>query len=659
MFPFATVSMAAFQVMVPESAGKGPPRLPYMKSCRRTMSRLQRIPSRRHVAQGRERWMRRPRHQASAEDLRSAPPRAAGHPVARDSWVPTHACVFRDALFARPIAIMLARRPALERPLSLNPSALQSRFAHLMLTDVCAKKRRIPMYPGAHALARPDHPAVVMADSGATISYAELDSEANRLARLFRDAGLLPGDHVAFCLENHPRFLPICWGAHYAGLIYTAMSSRLTTDEMAYIIDNCGARVFITSTYKKEQASELVEHTPTVELRLMLDGTVPGYQSYEAALDAASSEPLQDRVAGYDMLYSSGTTGRPKGILPKVEPKPLEEAGSAVKNLVPLFGINESSIYLSPAPLYHAAPLRFCLAVQMFGGTVVVMERFDAEDYLAAVDRHRVTQTQLVPTMLVRMLKLPDEVRSRYDVSSLQAAVHAAAPCPVVVKRKMIDWWGPILHEYYAGTEGNGFVYCNSEDWLAHPGTVGKALIGTLHIVGEDDEPVPTGETGTIYFSDGGTFEYHGDPDKTAASRMSNGWSTLGDIGRLDEDGFLYLTDRKAYMIISGGVNIYPQEAENILTMHPRVADVAVIGVPNEDFGEEVKAIVQPVEMPASDGEASALERTLIAFCREQLADIKCPRSVDFRAELPRHPTGKLYKRLLKDEYWAESDRKI
>jgi acyl-CoA synthetase (AMP-forming)/AMP-acid ligase II len=316
-----------------------------------------------------------------------------------------------------------------------------------------------------------------------------------------------------------------------------------------------------------------------------------------------------------------------------------------------LFGFEEDMVYLSPAPLYHAAPLRFSMVVTRAGGTVVVMEHFDPEQALALIDRHKVTHSQFVPTMFVRFLKLPEEVRNRYDVSSLRVAVHAAAPCPIPVKEQMIEWWGPVLHEYYAGTEGNGFVYTNSEDWLAHKGTVGRALLGELHIVGEDGEEVPTGEAGTIYFGAGGEFEYHNDPEKTRSSRDPRGWSTLGDVGYVDEDGFLYLTDRKAYMIISGGVNIYPQEAENVLTMHPKVTDVAVFGVPNEDFGEEVKAVVQPVDMTEAGPE---LERELIEYCRQNLSAIKCPRSIDFRDELPRHPTGKLYKRLLKDEYWKD-----
>ncbi|MGE0726856.1 MAG: AMP-binding protein [Acidimicrobiia bacterium] len=512
------------------------------------------------------------------------------------------------------------------------------------------------MYPGAHASTRADHPAVIMASTGSVTTYRELDEAANRLSRLFWAAGLRPGDHVAFCLENHPRYLEIAWGAHYAGLVYTAMSSRLTTAEMAYILADCEAKAFITSRYKADQATELAEQVASMPVRLMLDGTVDGYDAYEDAVAAQSAEPLADRQEGADMLYSSGTTGRPKGVATPRTGEPLGTPPPLIGVLALLFGMDQDSVYLSPAPLYHAAPLRFCMSTHRLGGTVVVMEHFDAEQALALIERHRVTASQWVPTMFVRMLKLPQAVRDRYDVSSLKAAVHAAAPCPVDVKRAMIEWWGPVLHEYYAGTEGNGFVYCNAEQWLAHPGTVGQPLNCRLHIVGEDGEELPQGEEGTIYFEGGASFEYHNDPDKTRESRHPKGWSTLGDVGRLDADGFLYLTDRKAYMIITGGVNVYPQEAENVLTMHPKVFDVAVIGVPNEDFGEEVKAVVQPVDWSDAGPD---LERELIAFCRRQLADVKCPRSVDFEQELPRHPTGKLYKRLLRDRYWQGRDSKL
>jgi long-chain acyl-CoA synthetase len=518
------------------------------------------------------------------------------------------------------------------------------------------------MFPGTFAETSPDKPAVIMGTTGQVITYAELDAEANRLSHVFRSAGLQQGDHVALCLENHPRFLSIIWGAHYAGLYYTAMSSRLTTEEMAYVVGDCGAQAFITSAYKADQAGQLNDKMPAVKVRLMVDGTIDGYESYEAAIESQPPTPLdEERVEGQDMLYSSGTTGQPKGVKVPLLGAPLGEGADGVTMLSSLlFGAGEDTMYLSPAPLYHAAPLRFCRAIHRTGGTVVVMEQFDPEQYLALVEQHRITFSQVVPTMFIRMLKLPQEVRERYDTSSLQTVVHAAAPCPAEVKARMIDWWGPIIHEYYAGTEGNGFVYCNSEDWLAHRGTVGKAIIGTVHIVGDDGEELPVGEPGTVYFEGevASTFEYHNDPEKTAGSRdpKGRGWSTLGDVGRLDEDGFLYLTDRKAYMIITGGVNVYPQEAENVLALHPKVSDVAVFGVPNDDFGEEVKAVVQPLSM---DDAGPALERELIAYCKEHLADVKCPRSIDFRPELPRHPTGKLYKRLLKDEYWADAGRAI
>jgi acyl-CoA synthetase (AMP-forming)/AMP-acid ligase II len=517
------------------------------------------------------------------------------------------------------------------------------------------------MYPGAHLATTPDKPAIVMATSGFTQTFAELDAAANRVSHLLRAAGVRPGDHVSICMENHDRFFEIVWGCHYAGAVYTACSSRLTSSELAYILEDCAAKVFFTSKYKGDQAAEIMADTPNVTLRLMLDGTIEGHDSYEAAVAQYPDTPLpEDRLAGLDMLYSSGTTGKPKGVTRAYPGEPLEGTAGAVAPLLQLlFGVTAESSYLSPAPFYHAAPLRFCMSAHSIGCTVVAMEHFDPEQYLQLVETHRITHSQVVPTMFVRMLKLPVETRSKYDVSSLQAVIHAAAPCPVQVKQQMIEWFGPKIHEYYAGTEGNGFVYCNSDMWLAHPGTVGTPINCTVHIVGEDGEEVPQGEAGTIYFEGGAQFEYHNDADKTRSSRHPKGWSTLGDVGYLTDDNFLFLTDRKAYMIISGGVNIYPQEAENVLVTHPKVIDVAVFGVPNDDFGEEVKAVVQPVTMPASDDDAAALAKELIAFCKSQLADVKCPRSIDFREELPRHPTGKLYKRLLKDEYWKDAGRSI
>ncbi len=517
------------------------------------------------------------------------------------------------------------------------------------------------MFPHDFALTTPDKPAIIMGSTGEVITYRQLDEAAIRLSNVLRDAGLNPGDHVALCLENHPRYLEILWGCHYAGLIYTACSSRLTSAELTYILNDCAAKAFITSHYKADQALDIIDTIPDVHLRLMLDGTIDGYDSFEQTIADASVTPLSDMVDGTDMLYSSGTTGMPKGI---AKPLPMSPIGTSVglgMLTVMLFGFSEDTMYLSPAPLYHAAPLRFNMTVHTLGATTIVMENFDAEEFLQLTQKYKVTQTQVVPTMFIRMLKLDSDVRSQYDCSTITHAVHAAAPCPIETKRKMIEWWGPVIHEYYAGTEGNGFVYCNSEQWLAHPGTVGTAIQGIVHICDDEGKEVANGESGTIFFENGGIFEYHNDVEKTKASRdpLGRGWSTLGDIGYQDADNFLYLTDRKAFMIISGGVNIYPQESENILINHPKVIDVAVFGVPNADFGEEVKGVVQPVTMPANEEEARLLAQELIVYCRSQLADIKCPRSIDFRTDLPRHPTGKLYKRLLKDEYWKAAGRSI
>ena len=517
------------------------------------------------------------------------------------------------------------------------------------------------MFPHDFALTTPDKAAIIMGSTGEVITYRQLDEAAIRLSNVLRDAGLNSGDHVALCLENHPRYLEILWGCHYAGLIYTACSSRLTSAELTYVLNDCAAKAFITSHYKADQALDIIDTIPDVHLRLMLDGTIEGYDSFEQTIAAASVTPLSDMVDGTDMLYSSGTTGMPKGI---AKPLPMSPIGTSVglgMLTVMLFGFSEDTIYLSPAPLYHAAPLRFNMTIHTLGATTIVMGNFDAEEFLQLTQKYKVTQTQVVPTMFIRMLKLDSDVRSQYDCSTITHAVHAAAPCPIETKRKMIEWWGPVIHEYYAGTEGNGFVYCNSEQWLAHPGTVGTAIQGIVHICDDEGKEVANGESGTIFFENGGIFEYHNDKEKTKASRdpLGRGWSTLGDIGYQDADNFLYLTDRKAFMIISGGVNIYPQESENILINHPKVIDVAVFGVPNADFGEEVKGVVQPVTMPANEEETRLLSQELIVFCRSQLADIKCPRSIDFRTDLPRHPTGKLYKRLLKDEYWKAAGRSI
>ena len=512
------------------------------------------------------------------------------------------------------------------------------------------------MYPGVHATTTPDKPAYVMAGSGEVVTYRQLDERSNQVAQLLRAAGLRRGDGIAFMLENSARFFEICWGAQRAGLYYTAISSRLTAPEAAYIVQDCGATVFITSAANREVAAAIVDDIPDVAVKLMIDGTADGYERYEDAVAQQPTTAIADESEGGDMLYSSGTTGRPKGVKVPLPEGPIGTPSSVTALAQMLYGFTADTVYLSPAPMYHAAPLRFSMAVLRLGGTIIAMERFDPADFLRLVEEHRVTHTQVVPTMFVRMLKLDEAERTRHDLSSLQVCIHAAAPCPIPVKEQMIEWWGPKIFEYYAGTEGNGFCAITSEEWLQHKGSVGKPLVGELHILDEDGEPRPPGEAGTIFFGNGGTFEYHNDPEKTASSRNEQGWSTLGDIGYVDEDGYLYLTDRKSYMIISGGVNIYPQEAENVLTMHPKVMDVAVIGVPNEDFGEEVKAIVQPVDMADAGPE---LERELLAFCKEQLAGYKCPRSVDFSAELPRHPTGKLYKRLLRDRYWEGHQSRI
>ena len=501
----------------------------------------------------------------------------------------------------------------------------------------------------------PDKPAYIMAGSGEVVTRLQLEERANQCAQLFRSQGLQTKDHIAIYMENNRQYLEVCSAASRAGLVYTAISTHLKISEIEYIVSNCGAKAFITSKAMGGTVADLADKIPDVISRFMVGGTIDGFDSYEEQTAAFPTTPIDDEAAGMDMLYSSGTTGRPKGIKVNYVDMPYGEIPDAGKLLIALYGFDENTTYLSPAPLYHSAPLRFCMLNLYAGGTVIVMEKFDAEASLAAIEKYKATHSQWVPTMFVRMIKLPEEARKQYDVSSMKIAIHAAAPMPIPVKQQMIDWWGPVFFEYYAGTETNGLTQINSEEWLTHRGSVGRPLFGVLHIVDENGKELPPGEAGLIYFGEGQEFEYHEDPEKTAASRTPEGWSTMGDIGYIDEEGYLYLTDRQANMIISGGVNIYPQEAENVLIMHPEISDVAVFGVPNDEFGEEVKGVVQ-LKDPAKAGPEMAQE--LIQFCQASLSKVKSPRSIDFDENLPRTPTGKLLKRLIKESYW-EGDKRI
>ncbi len=512
------------------------------------------------------------------------------------------------------------------------------------------------MHPSVHAQTHPDRPALIVAETGQTISFAALDAASNRTAQLFRAAGLQIGDTIALFMENVPEFYDIAWGAQRSGLFYVCISSRLTAPEVAYIVRDSGAKLLVASAGLAAVAGKLTDDLGDIAL-FAEGGAIAGWQDWDNAVAAQPATPITDERAGVDMLYSSGTTGRPKGVRVALPEDPSIAAPNVLAMLAQaLYGFRADGIYLSPAPLYHAAPLRWSMTAMRLGMTVVMMQHFDPEAALAAIERYQVTHSQWVPTHFVRLLKLPDAVCARYDHATLQCAIHAAAPCPIPVKEAMIAWWGPVIQEYYAGSEGNGLTTINSEQWLAHKGSVGKAAYGELHICDEAGRELPPGEEGLVYFGGGGVFEYHNEPAKTAEARHPQGWTTLGDIGRMDAEGYLYLTDRKSFMIISGGVNIYPQEIENRLVTHPRVADVAVIGGPCPDMGERVIAVVQPVDMAEA---GPALAEELTAWCRAELSGIKTPRQIDFTDELPRHATGKLYKRLLRDRYWGNSESRI
>ena len=515
------------------------------------------------------------------------------------------------------------------------------------------------MYPGIHAGKRPSQPAFIMAKTGEAVTYAELEARSNRLAHLMRARGLRRLDHYAIFMENNVRYIESCSAGARSGLYYTCVNSFLTAEELAYILNNSEARILITSQARREVAMTALANCPRIELCLIADG--PGASECVQNLDAATASypatQLADETLGAAMLYSSGTTGRPKGILRPLPMQPASQPLPLYAFLDKLWRYRDGMIYLSPAPLYHSAPQAAVSLTIDRGGTAIIMETFEPEQYLQLVQTYRVTHSQLVPTMFSRLLKLPEAVRSRYDLSSLEIAVHAAAPCPVPVKEQMIAWWGPIIHEYYGATEGLGFSACDSAEWLAHRGTVGKVLLGELHVLDAEIKPCPTRTAGTLWFKTATPFEYFNDPAKTAEARSSDGsMSTVGDVGYVDEDDYLYLTDRATFMIISGGVNIYPQECENLLITHPKVADAAVFGVPNEDLGEEVKAAI---ELMPGTSPGPEITEELMAYCARHLSRQKCPRSIDFEAKLPRLPTGKLYKRLLRDRYWKGHKTRI
>jgi len=493
----------------------------------------------------------------------------------------------------------------------------------------------------AHAAADPDRIALIMNTSGVMRTYQEIDEASIRLAHVLRSRGLQTGDHLAVLLDNQPEFYDVVWAAMRTGLYITTINWHLAAGEAGYIVRDCDATALVATATLRDVVADMGADIEAVTTRISVDGELPDFDRYEDVVADVDLSPVPDEREGGWMFYSSGTTGQPKGILPPLPVGDLGAPSFLTRMLTGLFGFSKDTVYLSPAPLYHAAPAGWTFGTQRLGGTAVVMERFDPLELLAAIERHRVTHVQLVPTHMIRLLRLTEDERSRFDLSSLQMVVHAAAPCPVEVKQACLDWLGPIIHEFYSGSEGAGLCYIGPEDWLAHPGSVGKSMTGAIHIIGDHGEERPVGDEGEVWFETNRTFEYHRDPEKTKAVWDPRGWSWLGDVGRVDEDGYLYLTDRASNMIISGGVNIYPREIEDVLVMHAAVDDVAVIGTPDADMGEHVTAFV----LLTPDQTATAAE--LIEWCRGRLSHFKCPKEVRFVDALPRLPTGKLLKRLL------------
>ena len=500
------------------------------------------------------------------------------------------------------------------------------------------------------AQSAPDRVVLVMAEQGHGYTAGTLARQALQMAQWLAAQGLQPGERFAVLLENRVEILALVLAARQAGLYAAVLSTHLTADEVAYIVQDCGARLVIASSQTLAQ----LQGQATLPC-WTVDEAMPQAASLPDALAALQGPEidLSGRPLGRDLLYSSGTTGRPKGVLKPLWPADLRgQCDPEALGTARLMQMDENTVYLSPAPLYHAAPLRYTLRVLQLGGQAVVMERFDAEAALALIARHRVTHSQWVPTMFTRLLRLPDAVRRRHDLSSHRVAIHAAAPCPVDVKRAMLDWWGDILMEYYAGSEGCGTTMINSAEWRLRPGSVGRATTGLLHIVDDQGAELPAGEIGQVYFSGGGTFSYLNDAEKTRQAINERDWVTYGDIGHVDADGYLFLSDRRADLILSGGVNLYPQEIENALARHPAVLELAVVGVPHPDFGEVPLAVV--VLRPGAEP-SQATACAIAGQAAGVLARLKLPQRMVFVESLPRLETGKLLRRKLKERFRDEA----
>jgi long-chain acyl-CoA synthetase len=522
-----------------------------------------------------------------------------------------------------------------------------------MKLDTLSQQSREIMHPGYFAQHSPHKPAILVGNTSMT--YQVLDSASRRLALFLRHRNITRGDTIAMMVPNTANFFVAAWAAQRSGLYYLPLSTKLNTDEISYALADSGAKALIVDETVVENVRLALGRLgqSLLSVRLMIGGNAADFESFDQAVTSVSEGEL-DEVEGSDMLYTSGTTGKPKGVKRPLTFAPLGNDPRRVERMRSLFLMDADTIFFTPAPVYHAAPLRFCMTVFRLGGTVVLTEKFDAENALTCLETYRVTHSQWVPTMFVRLLQLPEEHSRSFDLSSHRVAIHSGAPCSIALKHRMIDWWGPILHEYYSGTESVGFTHATCEEWLSHPGTVGRPWGCKIHIVGEDTQELVPGEVGTVYFESHVELRYHNDPDKTTKAHHKLGWATMGDIGYVDTDGFLYLTDRRAFTIVSGGVNIYPREIEEILEAHSLVKEVCVFGVPDPEYGEAVQAIIQPTSMKQAGPE---LARELFAFVRSKLASYKCPKYLDFRDELPHMENGKLNKQQLQSEYRTRTHR--